>query len=201
VASLGDLLRFTDRQTFLGQTVLNVYFYRITSITGLDATYLDVLGAWFVDNVITPVASLQSDDVSHVELFMESITNGVDINSYTTDLPIAGAASGDNLPPYTSYGFQLIRESRVTRNGYKRFAGVTEPNQTNGVYTGGSTPITDIENALKSDIVIGLVTVAEPVIVKHPITVPMASYEYASIGDCLFKGIGTQNTRKFGRGV
>lgn len=200
-ALLGDLLRFTDRQTFLGQTVLNVYFYRVTSITGLDDTYLDVLGGWFKDNVVSPVAALQSASVSHTELFLENLSNGVDILTYDDGFPIAGEASGDALPPYASYGFQLLRESRTTRNGYKRFAGVTEANQDDGIYTGGGTAITDVEDALAADVVIGLATVAEPVIVKRPFDVPVVTFEYASIGGALFRGIGTQNTRKFGRGV
>lgn len=200
-AALGDLIRITDRQVFLGQTVLNVYFFRVTSITGLGADYLTGMGVWFRENIVDKVAALQSSDVSHTEAFLENLSNGVDILTFEDMYPIAGAAGSDSLPPYASYGFQLIRENRNTRNGYKRFAGVTEANQTDGIYTGGSTPITDLETALAADMVIGLITEAEPVIVKHPVVVPAGSYIYSSIGSALFRGIGTQNTRKFGRGT
>src|SRR6185436_3891596 len=156
-AALGDLIRITDRRTFLAQEVLNVYFYRVTSITGLGTGYLDLMGAAFADLVVDPVAALQASDVSHSELFLENLSNGIDINTFTTGFPVVGAAGSDSLPPYASYGFQLIREDRTTRNGYKRFAGVTEANQTDGIYTGGATAISNVEDALKADMVVGLV--------------------------------------------
>ncbi len=201
-AVTGDLIRITDQQTLLGQQVLNVYFYRVNETTTLTGDYLAVIGGWFVPNVVTPVAAMQEVHLSHNSLFLENLSNGVDIESYTTGLPILGAATGDDcMPPFVSYGYQLLREERNTRNGYKRFAAVPESLVTDGVYIGSMTPIHTIEAALGADIVLGIIHALAPVIVKHPVSVPAGAYIFSNISAGIFKGIGSQNTRKFGRGA
>lgn len=182
--------------------MLNVYFYRVTSITGLDDTYKAILCDWFTDHVVVPILDIQTDAIIHDGLFFENLTNGVDILSYTTDYPAGGQIlSVDTMPPFVAWSFQLLRESRATGNGYKRIGGVPEANVTNGVRFGLDTEIHAVEDALKADIVLGLVTVAEPIILKHPITVPLVSPVYSSIGEAQYKSVGSQNTRKFNRGV
>lgn len=201
-AVTGDLIRITDKQTYLGQECLNVYFYRIGDVTALVGDYLAILGGWFRDNVMGRVINIQAAGVSHTGLFLENLSNGVDIETFTDDFPVSGQM-GDaaGMPPFVSFGFEMLRESRVTRNGYKRYVGVCETQVTDGIFVGDESDIALIETALGSDIHIGLVTEAAPVIVKHPVIVPAGTYLYSDISAGVFKGIGTQNTRKFGRGV
>lgn len=201
-AALGDIIRITDRQTLLGQQVLNVYFYRVQSLTGITGDYLDLFASTFQDVVLDDVKNIQHVELQHVGLFLENITNGVDIAEYTDGFPQGGMIDGgDVMPPFVSFGFQLLRESRTTRNGYKRFGGVPEDSVTDGVYTGAGGDITAVEEALGQDFQSGLVTFAAPVILKHPIEVPLVDGVYNDISAGLFRGIGSQNTRKFGRGV
>jgi len=201
-AAAGDLIRITDKQTYLGQQVLNVYFYRVSDTTPLIGDYLQTFSDSFQDVVLADVVPLQLAALEHTSLYIENISNGVDILEDTTGFPISGdVETGSGMPPYVSYGFQLVRESRVTRNGYKRFAGVPETFTSNGVYDGNPTLIAALEDALGSDFQAGIATYAAPVIPKRPIAVPVGTYEYADISSGLFKGIGTQNTRKFGRGI
>lgn len=202
MADGNDIIRITDRQTLLGQVVLNVYFYQLQDTGTFGDGYLDDIAAHFVEAVITPVTALQINVLEHTELFLENLTNGLDILTYDTDFPIEGSVSGEDvMPPFVSYGFQLIRESRATRNGYKRFAGVPENMVDSGVYVGSPTLISDVETGLAADIVSGLATLCHPVIVRHPIDVPLISPVFSNVGASLFRGIGSQNTRKFGRGV
>lgn len=201
-AALGDIIRITDRQRYLVQQVLNVYFYRVTSLTGLTGDYLGVFATNFQGAVLDPVKELQVEALTHESLYLENLTNGIDISEVTDGFPQTGEYGNvDGMPPFVSYGFQLVRESRVTRNGYKRFGGVPEAAVDAGVYVGDPALITDVENGLGADLQAGLVTYAEPVILKHPFTVPLVAPEYASISAGLYKGIGSQNTRKFGRGA
>lgn len=202
-AVLGDVLRLTDRQTLLGQQVLNVYFFRVTSITGLASNYLEVFCTWFDEHVVDPVTATQHQELAHVELYAENISNGVDIFTFTDGYPKDGLiGAGEVMPPFVSWGIQLIRESRVTRNGYKRIGGVSEGAVSDGVieasYAG---VVATAAEAMDDDWVDGIITLAEPIILKRPFVVPLITYEYSSIGDAVYKAVGTQNTRKFGRGV
>lgn len=201
-ASLGDLIQVVDNQEYLEQQVLNVYYYRITAITGLDDTYLPILNDWFETNVLTPVAALQVDGLLHLSREWKNLSNGVDLFVDGSIVPGAQSVSPSlYTPSYVSLGFILRRESLVTRNGYKRIAGISESLISGNTYVGTGDGIPDIEEAFAKDIQLGLVTVAEPIILKRPIDVPVASYEYSSIGSSSFRGLGTQNSRKKGRGV
>lgn len=199
---LGDLLRIIDKQEYLGQECLNVYFYRSTSVAPMDNSTYDVILDWFEDNIIQNVRNVQADDLVHTGLQIINMTNGIDFvdrpESVAGSQTVAGSAL---LPSYVSVGFKLIRESLVTRNGYKRFAGLFDDQVTGNTFNGDPGQIADIETALAADIVEGLATICEPVIVRHPIgSPPVASYTYSSIGAAQLVGVGTQNTRKAGRG-
>lgn len=202
MAEGGDIIRITDRQTLLGQQVLNVYFYQLNPDGIFLPGYLDTIAPHFVEAVVDPILPLQAASLQHTEIYLENLTNGVDILTYNTGFPLVGTNAGVQvMPPFVAYGFQLIREERTTRNGYKRVAGVPEDMVVDGVYSGSPTLTDDVANGLAADLVEGLATLCNPVIVRHPITVPLVSPVIAHIGAAFFRHIGTQNTRKFGRGV
>lgn len=201
-AALGDLLQLVDNQVYLEQQVLNVYYYRITNVTGIADPYLPALNDWFTDNVLDPVKALQVNGLQHVSREWKNLTNGVDL--FVDGTVVDGGQSVSPslyMPSYVSLGFILRRESLVTRNGYKRIAGIGEGLISGNEFIGTGSGIPDIEEAFAKDIVLGLVTIAEPIILKRPIVVPVESYEYSSIGSASFRGVGTQNSRKKGRGI
>lgn len=201
-AILGDLIQLIDNQSYLGQQVLNVYYYRVTATLGLADPYLADLDSYWGDNVLDPIIQVQADSLAHNSREWRNISNGVDL--FVNSDVVNGAnsvADTSLLPSYVSLGFLLQRESLATRNGYKRIGGLTENFVEGNTWTGSPTSIANIETALAGDLNIGILAVAEPVIVKRPIEVPVGSYIYSSIGSCSFRGLGTQNTRKAGRGV
>lgn len=201
-AALGDLIQVIDNQTYLGQQVLNVYYYRVVAPTGLFDGYLNDFNSWFTAAVIDKVVDLQVDELSHVSREWRNMTNGVDL--LTDGSVINGSQSVSPaalMPSYVSLGFLLQRESLTTRNGYKRFAGIGDATIEGNTVPLPNASITAVEAALAADIMVGLAAVAEPIIVKRPIQAPVASYLYSSIGSATFRGVGTQNTRKAGRGV
>jgi hypothetical protein len=200
--TLGDLIQVVDNQSYLGQQVLNVYYYRITSVTPLLDPYMGAMSEWFDANVVAAVRELQVNTLLHVSREWRNLSNGTDLFTETTVIPGDQATSdATSTPSYVSAGFMLQRESLLTRNGYKRFAGIPEGSISGNTYTEGSTFIDAVEAALAADIVVGIATIAEPVIVKRPIEVPVGEYVYSSIGSAQFRSLGTQNTRKAGRGV
>lgn len=201
--ALGDLLQVTDFQTYLGEQVLNVYYYRWSSAPTVDnSAYMPLLDD-FIAEVINPVRDLQSAALAHDRVQVKNLSNGLDfaerpvgLNGLLTSTPSAIE------PSYVSLGFQLVRDSLVTRNGYKRFAGVVDEQVQGNAFSGDLTDVADVVNALKKSLSVGLIEVAFPVIVKRPIPEPAGDdYLYSSVSSVIFKGLGSQNTRKAGRGA
>lgn len=203
--ALGDLLQVTSKQRLFGQSCLNVFHYRVTSITGLDDTAYSQMWTWFLGSIGLAMRNIQSSVIAFESVEIRNLSNGVDFyeQPFTATGNVA-ATEATTLPSAVSIGFKLVRESLVTRNGYKRFAGVPEAWVTGNNYTPPSpTTTTAMETALAADWIGGLITLAEPVIVRRPLVPPVGtSYVYSSIGSAACKGtMGSQNTRKPGRGI
>jgi len=198
----GDLIQLVDNQSYLGQQILNVYYYRLNAVFIGDTDYLEQLNTYWGLNVLAQVKSIQGDYLAHNSREWRNLSNG-------TDLFVDASVERGDLTPtddtvtpsFLSAGFMLQRGSLVTRNGYKRFAGLIEANVAGNTIVGLDDEIELIRTALAGDLNIGILAVAEPVIVKRPIAVPVEEYEYSPVISCSFRGLGTQNTRKAGRGV
>jgi len=205
VAALqGDLLQIVDFQTYLDQQVLNVYYYRVQPVGGINDDGYDVVLDWFEDNVVAAVANIQNAQLNHYQLELRNLSNGLDIVVHPIDVDgSAGSGGASAAASFLTVGFKLIRESLVTRNGYKRFSGLDETNTSENQFFFPAGTQAALETALAEDIVSGIITLAEPVIVKRPIgSPPVASYDYSSIGSAQYAGrMGTQNTRKPGVGI
>lgn len=201
-AILGDLIQMIDDQSYLGQQVLNVYYYRITATLGLADGYLSDLNDYFTSDILINIRAIQLDGLLHLSREWRNLSNGVDLFADNSVLNgTVGGAATVYTPSFLSAGFMLQRESLATRNGYKRFAGISEANVSGNSLVGLTTEVGNLETNLAQDLLIGIIPVAEPVIVKRPINPPVESYVYASIGSASFRSVGTQNSRKAGRGV
>lgn len=201
-AVLGDLLEFSVRQTLYGQDVYNMFYYRVTSVTGFTNDGYEALENEFRDQVLATQATLQSADLQYREITLKNLSNGIDFYTETIAVDdMTGTLELAALPSYVCYTFRLLRESLATRNGYKRVAGVPEAWVTGNDFSASVTPLNNYAVELAADLIIGIATIAEPIIVRRPIVVPMGtSYVYASVGSAEYRKISTQNTRKPGSG-
>ena len=196
----GDLIRVADVQSYLGEQMLNIYYYRIFTIDVVGDDYLEALNTSWESVVLDKVRAIQNTLVQHVSREWRNLSNGADLFSDSTVLN--GTVGGtEHLNSFTSLGFLLRRSSLATRNGYKRFGGLLDTQVEGNAYTADMGVIHDVETALSSDISIGLVPTAGPVIVKRPIATPAGAYVYSLVSEASFRGLGTQNSRKQGRGV
>lgn len=203
-AGLGDFLQFSVHQSYLDQNIYNVYHYRVTSLTGLAGDYLDVLNDWLDDNVNAMVRVIQNTAVNYIDIEARNLTNGVDVAIMNLSSTGAVAATiATRAPSWLSFSFRLLRETLTTRHGWKRYCGGNEGQFEQNSWTIAGTDTTNIENAISSDIVLGLVTVCEPVILKRPLPTPVpTSHPYSSIGGAIFRTlIGSQGSRKVGIGI
>lgn len=196
-AVLGDFLRITMRGTLFDQTILNVFYYRVVSITGFSNDGYQAILDEFEANVWDNVRPIISSDYTLLDNAVQNVTNEIDI--LTQNVNQAGSVLVGSLPSYVCYTFRLQRETVATRNGYKRFAGVPESLVTGNNYIGSLASLVAVQDGLKADLISGVAGLAEPVIMKRPLPSPVpSSHPYASIGGSDFRGIGSQNTRKGG---
>lgn len=123
--SVGDILRFTVFQSYLGQVCLNVDFREIDSLPPGSVTE-SVLALSYANLYETEVLPIQHQDVTLTRVLCENLTDGV---SFGETFPnVVGTQTGDPMPSYVSLAMKLSRTTKVTRNGSKRIVGVQEQN-------------------------------------------------------------------------
>jgi len=201
--ALGDILRITDKQVQNSQEVLNVYFYEWSAVIGPTVSDLEAVCHIYNDDVRPSLLAIQGAALGHLSTKVENLSNGVDFFELVEPTPVLGerSDSGTTLPPFVTHTFMLVRSTLDTRNGFKRFGGVSELDTAGGVSILSSTLATNMENALAADLNDGVVNVAFPVIVKRPIPAPGGVFIAHSLNGVSYRGVGTQNSRKIGRGA
>lgn len=199
----GDLLQITDFQEYLGEQVLNVYYYRWSSAPTIDNSAYVPLLEFFQAGVVALVSVVQSGLLEHVSLQIKNLSNGVDF----AEIPVNGFGGGSTdmalqTPSFMALSWRFLRDSLVTRNGSKRIAGILENAISGNEFVGSMGVIDPITQVFQDPLKIGLINVAYPIIVKRPIAPPVGTgYQYSSVSDVIFNGVSTQNTRKQGRGA
>lgn len=205
--SMGDILQITDVQQSVQQTLLNVYFFRVTLLEA-NTNYDDVNQA-FDSGIITPALPIQSVMTTHVNVIIKNLTNGLDIAEYPHSE--VGLATGDSLPTFNAAAFRLVRSTAATRHGAKRIGSLSEgSSQDNSATPAFLSLATAFAAALGSEIQVdGTVDhdfSAEPVIVgRYPQDHPNAGELDLSVinpvASAQFVRITSQVSRRAGRGV
>lgn len=196
ISTVPYVYKLTWVGTILGQQNLNIFYYG--SVAPLVSIH-DILVAQ-KELVWNATRLIQSVQCTLDQVKLEGV-KGTNVFGAVT-IGEQGSVSGDCLPPYAAYGFTLVRAGVGERNGYKRFAGVPESYQSNGIGVGSvEANVPTIEAALttepvtEDDTLIPLVrrTRVHKVIQNPP--------TYWTVGSALYEGITTQNSRKFGHGA
>jgi hypothetical protein len=194
--SLNDIYKVVLKGETLGKDTVNVFHYRqATSSPALGAG--DLLTAF--DTLITPnLINIVSVASFFTETDVYNLNNLSDLYEYVFPTPIQGDQAGDCLPPFATWNFKYPRTTLGVKSGRKGFAGVSEPNQSNGVVTSGFlTALATMAGHLESSISVGSGTydagyvsfISSGLVRPTPLFVPASGVAYTHIG--------TQNSRKF----
>lgn len=208
MASIGNVLEFVTvgRMTGFTQELLNVWHYRVSDVTGgttLDGDAQAIANDYAAEWLSTISPGL-STAFSFIGIRMTNLSDPDEFAEATFTTPVVGATGGDYLPPFYTWGIELKRASRSTRNGRKALSGVAESNVSSGAPTSAAvtffnsvainaaTPLLlDFGSPLKTlDLV--------PIIVRRGAGFSVLATNEISNG--VFKGLTTQNSRKTGRG-
>lgn len=214
----GDIIQVTDIQNYLGQEVLNVYYYSCDDnpTTG----YLDGLSTEWQETVLPAVRALQHVLLTHVGLRLENIFNGDLLEiAYATPLPgtqATGTTIAEATPSYTAMVFSLKRQNTRVRNGRKSIAGLPEGFISGNNIVSATTALANIAAAMGSQLVAagGLDAWTPAIVGRVPYTTVEGNPAYRlptsqaemddnfSLVDNVSSStvISTMNTRKPGRG-
>ena len=195
-----------------GQDIINSFYFELHfdggTLVGDDNEIFSIASHWW-DYVKAALRALTPNVISYNQIDVFK-ADGSDVgNSGFFTIPVnerVGLVSDDALPPFVAYTFQYTRPNANFRHGYKRFAGVIEAWQANGIVNGtGITKVNDLAAVLDDDIRIadGMVNVPyiEPALVQRvkngqPVG-PDVWYKPSTVQ---FKKIGSQNSRKYNVG-
>jgi len=117
-----DILQIKDKQTLFGKEMVNVYFYQVIN-PATSLTYQQI-GIKFDNEVLIPMSAMQVQDVLHVSLEIENLTNGLDFHTTLTNR--GGTVALDCSNTSSAYSFILNRTNKLTKSGGKRIGGVPD---------------------------------------------------------------------------
>lgn len=127
------LYKITLLQSYSAQNVLNTFFYEHT--LGLDDDQ-DLCGLAFDEDILALLAAIQHTSLTYTEIRTNNVTGDL-ADTLTTPSQANGDLVGDPLNTFSSVGIRLDRTTKETRNGQKRFAGLTEDVVVNQGFTSG----------------------------------------------------------------
>lgn len=208
--ALDDIVRITSRSTFLGQNMLNVWFYQAVQL-GTLVSYEEVVSQWRAEYV-THILPLTADSCMLTEVIIENLTNEVDIEAYPFD--DVGTGGEDYSPSFSAWGFILNRATKLTRHGHKRIGGLTESMLSgNAPVAGMLTSLNGAAAWMGADFVKDPLPPGDPIFTLRPVIIgrteqaPAGSGKYVldlskvnNVLSAQFRGLTTQVTRKMGRG-
>lgn len=151
-AQVGDIIQITAKGISLAEPVVNVYYYQVeTFVVGVDP-YV----AWLNDfrtKVMTPLKAVLNTSTAYNDYTLINVTNNVDYAVLAaTD---TGTLPGLPVAPHVTFSAQLVRSSRVTRNGSKRFSGLVEEGINGSLINWVAAQKLALENGLAADITTG----------------------------------------------
>lgn len=205
--SVGDVLQITDTQVFLGESMLNVYFYEVMVAT--DVPDYSTVRIAFEDLIIEGMIPFQSAFCEHVRVTIKNLTNGLDIAEFPVEFD--GAVSGEASQSFVSLSCRLVRSTALTRHGSKRIGGLSEGLLNgNGLATGAIESIQPFVDKLALPIEVDSEVFgqfeARPVIVGRFLQGESNAGELDlskinPVASAQFIRLTTQATRRAGRGI
>lgn len=204
---VGTLVEIVVNMNVMSRQTLNVWQYMIGSIPG-SVTMVQLLEAYW----------------NHVRVTYRGILSTVFVNAFVSlkgrelnnpfgeyaefDIPIADrtgtrASVGDALPAQNAVTARLVVGTRSTKPGSKRFPGVLEVDNANGVLQlTYFNPLVALLNVMTTQMILGApaaTTELNPIITKKdPDGIVTATQ--AVTGYLINSEISSQNSRKTGRG-
>lgn len=149
------------------QETLNRYWYITDSAPAFEPILSDVadaFGATVLEELVDLVTTGWIAESLLIEKYQIAAPVAVFERLYSG---INGTLTGDNMPYFNAVGFKLGVETRETRPGSKRYAGMLEEQQNNNLLTVAAQSAWSVMNAAHiADLVPGVADAIHPVIIR-----------------------------------
>lgn len=192
---MAQLFKIHDIQSGPSENgAMNVYWLDNPSATNKP---LQAVGASFADNMVDIVRVIQNQDWEHIALLVTEVLSGV--QALFNLFGFVGARGDESTPASNAWSYSIKPTGPTLKRGGKRLVGVGEVDHTSDVATTAASAIlAALTPAFYVPIPVDginmrLATVRE---VGSPVTSYIVSPNQAAI----YRSIGTQVTRKLGRG-
>ena len=180
-----------------GKSAFNVFHYEDDSVAigSLTKTDLDNILAEFEGEVYDPINLTMSNVWVGVAIYARELS-GV-IERQLQPSTGAGNRGANSMPRHDAMGYKLLRDTRTTRPGAKRFVGPDEQDfdAEGAALAGISAEITDVEVALSGNLSVTPDT-WQPVIARIPDELNPNTWVLNKIVGAEFQGISTQRSRR-----
>lgn len=163
MTSIGDIVRITSCKTMFTEQVCNVFYFAVAAWTGV-VPIEDVLQL-FLESEHTAFSNVLSGAVVWDKATWDNLTDPLEKAEYVPPITLQGGGIGAALPSFVALGFVLDRSDLSTRNGAKRYAGLTEPEVTDQNVSIGGGDIGAMQSFLASSFSIDSDASIDPVIV------------------------------------
>lgn len=201
----GTVLQLNVRGTFMQQKIQNVYHFRL--VGAADDGYMAAFAEGFWNHIKDEFRATQplNSTLNYTDVTCEALAGAHPFGQYTIPLaeqPGTRATSTLFMPPFNSVNITFNVADRAVRPGSKRYAGLVEEDNANGVLSDSLQAlyatlaekliedVTVVDPAMSGIFVIyGRENDSRPVPVSRPV-----------VGYKVSPNISSQNSRKFGRG-
>lgn len=222
-----DILLFELRGVLLGQQVRLPMFYRVVAFVAEPEVTFPLAMAeasealWLTIFDGTAWAETTSAGMEYQTFRAYNLFDVLDNYEGNADgaLPVSGGAVGTAMPPFSAFAWYQGTTRRDIRSGSRRWPGMSELHQNNGIVEAGILSVMgDVATAMSMPLTIALpsdgVLTITPVIVgrekevdedgkvtyRLPTTQAEARY-YPATSWVPRANVSSQNTRKLGRGI
>lgn len=192
-----DIVKIELRQEYLGEEIVNTIFYRIAEVVA--GAVVQTVWNTLIDALLDAIEALQSTSLSHVEQVVDNLTDGVS-TALITDTR-NGTSSGLDVAAFVAAGWKKSVDSKITRPGSFRLAGLIESQiegnnltstmtsacETAGLFLGGTQIVDDGT---------GNIVTFEPVVVGRALDGSFDLARINSISTFNLPRLTTQNSRK-----
>lgn len=136
--ALTDMYNVVHDMTLLGRNMLNVYQCERTSPIESAGSISDA----FQNSVLPIIRLWQSDEVVNNELRIFNLGTSTDFGTFTLSGAL-GLRIGTDGPAFISGEVKFPSIDRAVRTGFKRFGGMLESDDSNGVLNGAAVTLLD----------------------------------------------------------
>lgn len=194
----GDIVKIELHQLYEEQGLINSLFYKIAEIVAGAV----VQKVWddLIASIISVLRTIQSGSLDHTEQVIYNLTDGVSIDN-VNDTRSGLDIVGQNSPSFVSIGLKKVVDTRVTRPGAIRIAGIKQDNYNGNIleasFLADCNTVGDFLGDTQTiDDGAGNIVTFEPVVIGRTLT---GAYDLTKINPVFtfaLPRITTQNSRK-----